>query len=99
MIQDDDGGAEEDMPDTQGAQQQDDGVSIEAQDDVLELQDNTEPLSSTPIQDVSENVQIDIVYPEPLLTTDCDSELRETSNTPSSTSVAGHVSLYIHIKV
>ena len=96
IIQDDDGEAEKDLPETQGVQQQGDGVSIEAQDDVLELLDSTEPLSSTLIQDVSENAKLDDVPPESLLATDCDTELRESSSKSSSTSVAGRVS---YIKV
>ena len=58
-----------------------------------------EPLPAIAVQDVSENVQLDNAPPEPLPTTDCDSELRETSNTPPSTSAAVHVSLDTHIKV
>ena len=57
IIQDDDGEAEKDLPETQGVQQQGDGVSIEAQDDVLEWLDSTEPLSSTLIYRMSLKMQ------------------------------------------
>ena len=86
----------EDLPETQAVHQQGDGVSVEAQDDVLELLDSTEPLSSTLVQDISENAQLDDVPPESMLTTDGDSEQREASNKSSSTSVAGFVS-YINV--
>ena len=56
VIQDDEGGAEEELPKTQDVQQQDGGVSTEAQDDVLELQDREETHFSTPTQDISKNV-------------------------------------------
>ena len=96
MIQVDESGAEEQLPETHNVQQQGGGVSKEAEDDVL---DREETLSSTPTQDISENVQLDDEPPQPLPAIDCDSELKETNNTSSSTSVAGHVSLYMHIKV
>ena len=56
VIQDDEAGAEEELPKTQDVQQQGGGVSKEAQDDVLELQDREETHSSIPTQDISENV-------------------------------------------
>ena len=96
VIQVDESGAEEQLPETHNVQQQGGGVSKEAEDDVLELKDREETLSSTPTQDISENVQLDDEPPQPLPAIDCDSELKETNNTSS---VAGHVSLYMHIKV
>ena len=99
VIQVDESGAKEQLSETHNVQQQDGVVSKEAEDDVLELKDREETLSSTPTQDISENVQLDDEPPQPLPATDCDSELREINNTSSSTSVARHVSLYMHIKV
>ena len=50
MIQVDESGAEEQLPETHNVQQQGGGVSKEAEDDVLELKDREETLSSTPTQ-------------------------------------------------
>lgn len=96
MIQDDDGGAEEDLAEETRdihIKQQGDCVPTEAQDDVLESWNNTEPLSSTAIRIVSEYVQVDNAPPEPLPMTDYNSELRESSHMFPSTSAAVHVSL------
>ena len=102
MIQDDDNGVDEDLlAEKQDIQQQGEDVSIEAQVNISESLDTTKPIPSIAEQDVTECVQLDNAPPEtlPSMDSNSNSELRETSDSPLSSSAAVHVSLNMHITV